>query len=159
MALRAKERGGPTIARQFLIYPVTDADFSRGSYADPQNQTLLTGEFMEWFWNHYVPDAQHRTHPEASPLRAADLTGLAPAFVVTAEHDVLRDEGEDYAERLRRAGNEVEFYRWPGQMHGFFSMVNLLPASADVMDLVAGAVHDDVADALDARLAAMHVDA
>jgi acetyl esterase len=159
MALRAKERGGPAIARQFLIYPVTDADFSRGSYTDPENQTLLTGEFMEWFWNHYVPDARHRTHPEASPLRAADLTGLAPAFVVTAEHDVLRDEGEDYAERLRRAGNDVEFHRWPGQMHGFFSMVNVLPASADVMDLVAGAVHDDVADALDARLAALHVDA
>ncbi|WP_149955475.1 alpha/beta hydrolase [Zafaria cholistanensis] len=159
MALRSRERGGPALARQFLIYPVTDADFSRASYAEPQNQTLLTAELMQWFWDHYLPDAQHRTAPEASPLRAADLAGLAPAFVVTAEHDVLRDEGEDYAERLRRAGNEVEFHRWPGQMHGFFSRVNLLPASAEVMDLVAGAVHDDVADALDARFAVLRVDA
>ena len=85
-----------------LIYPVTDADFDRPSYVDPENQLLLTREAMVWFWDHYVPDAARRAEPDASPLRAADLAGLPPAVVLTAEHDVLRDEGEAYAERLQR---------------------------------------------------------
>lgn len=140
LALRAKERGGPELARQFLIYPVTDADFTRPSYGEPENQTLLTKEFMAWFWDHYAPAEEQRNHPEASPLRAPDLSGVAPAFLVTAAHDVLRDEGEAYAERLQEAGVDVEFRRWPGQMHGFFSMVNVLPASAEVLELVAASV-------------------
>src|SRR5437660_429114 len=83
-----------SIPVQVLIYPVTDADFDRPSYHDPENQLILTRDAMVWFWDHYVPDAARRGEPDASPLRAPDLSGLPPAVVLTAEHDVLRDEGE-----------------------------------------------------------------
>jgi acetyl esterase len=128
VAQRARDRGGPQIALQVLIYPVTDADFDRPSYTDPDNQLLLTREAMIWFWDHYVPDPAHRHRPDASPLRAETLAGLPPAVVLTAEHDVLRDEGEDYAERLREAGVAVDARRHAGQTHGFFSLL-LLPGS------------------------------
>jgi acetyl esterase len=128
MALRARDRGGPPIALQVLIYPVTDADFDRPSYTDPENQLLLTREAMLWFWDHYLPDAARRTEADASPLRAADLSGLPPAVVLTAEHDPLRDEGEAYAERLKDAGVPVDFKRHAGQMHAFFTLL-MLPGS------------------------------
>jgi acetyl esterase len=137
MALRARDNAGPQLAGQILIYPVTDADFTRDSYLEPENQSFLTTEFMDWFWGHYIPAPEDRLHPEASPLRAESLAGLPPALVITAEHDVLRDEGEAYAERLHEAGVPVEHRRWPGQMHAFFSMVNVLPASAEAIELVA----------------------
>ncbi|MXX17987.1 MAG: alpha/beta hydrolase [Dehalococcoidia bacterium] len=125
MALRSRDRGGPTIASQILIYPVTDADFERPSYTDPENQLLLTREAMVWFWDHYAPDAERRSEADASPLQAADLAGLPPAVVLTAEYDVLRDEGEAYAERLREAGVPVNFQRYEGQTHGFFTLLVL----------------------------------
>jgi acetyl esterase len=128
LALRARDRNGPTIALQVLVYPVTDADFDRPSYGDADNQLLLTREAMVWFWDHYVPDASRRTEPDASPLRASSVAGLPPAVVLTAEHDVLRDEGEAYAERLKEAGVAVELKRHTGQMHGFFTFL-LLPGS------------------------------
>jgi len=140
MALRARDYNGPQLAKQILVYPVTDADFSRGSYLEDENQTLLTTEFMQWFWDHYVPNPEDRGHHEASPLRAESLEGLAPALVITSAHDVLRDEGEAYAQRLREAGVPTEHQRWEGQMHGFFSMVNVLPAAAEAMDFVAASV-------------------
>lgn len=123
VALRARDRNGPPIALQLLIYPVTDADFDRASYLDPENQPLLSRDDMIWFWDHYVPEVDRRTEPDASPLRALDLAGLPPAVVITAEHDVLRDEGEAYAERLRAAGVPVEMRRYEGQAHGFVSML------------------------------------
>ena len=128
MALRARDRNGPEIALQVLVYPVTDADFERPSYSDPENQLLLTSESMVWFWDHYAPDPSRRQEPDASPLHAADLAGLPPAVVLTAEHDVLRDEGEAFAERLQAAGVPVEFHEHAGQMHGFFTLL-LLPGS------------------------------
>lgn len=139
-AIRSRDNGGPELAGQILVYPVTDSDFTRPSYREPENQSFLTLEFMRWFWNHYLPEPALRVHAEASPLRAGSLAGLAPALVITAEHDILRDEGEDYAARLEESGVDVEHHRWPGQMHAFFSMVNVLPASAEVMDLVADTV-------------------
>jgi acetyl esterase len=139
MAQRARREGGPQLARQVLIYPVTDADLDNGTYTDPENQLLLTRESMVWFWDHYAPDPASRRHPDASPLQAADadLAGLAPAVVLTAEHDVLRAEGEAYADRLRGAGVPTQMRRFPGQMHGFFSMVGVLPGSAAGLDYVA----------------------
>jgi acetyl esterase len=128
MALRARDRNGPKIALQVLVYPVTDADFDRPSYHDPDNQLILTREAMVWFWDHYAPDASRRAEPDASPLRATDLAGLPPAVVLTAEHDVLRDEGEAYADALREAGVAVDFKRHSGQTHGFFTIL-LLPGS------------------------------
>ncbi|PZG08037.1 alpha/beta hydrolase [Nonomuraea aridisoli] len=140
VARRARDEGGPAIALQVLVYPVTDCDLDNASYRDPANQLMLTRDSMVWFWDHYVPDPAARAHPDASPLRADDLSGLPPAVVLTAEHDVLRDEGEAYAERLREAGVPVEFQRFDGQMHGFFTMVNLLPAQATALETVAEAV-------------------
>ncbi|MFI7707869.1 alpha/beta hydrolase [Nonomuraea sp. NPDC049480] len=137
---RARDEGGPAIALQVLIYPATDCDLDGACYSDPENQLLLTRDAMAWFWDHYAPDPAARTHPDASPLRAADLSGLPPAVVLTAEYDILRDEGEAYAERLRQAGVPVELRRFEGQMHVFFTMVNVLPGSAAGLDFVAGAV-------------------
>jgi acetyl esterase len=128
MALRARDRNGPAIALQVLVYPVTDTDFDRPSYAEADNQLILTREAMVWCWDHYAPDASRRGEPDASPLRAADLAGLPPAVVLTAEHDVLRDEGEAYVDRLKEAGVPVDFKRHAGQMHGFFTFL-LLPGS------------------------------
>jgi len=128
MALVARDRGGPRIALQVLVYPATDADFTLPSYADPANQLMLTREGVEWFWNHYVPDKAQRADCRAAPLRANDFSRLPPAVVMTAEHDVLRDEGEIYAERLRAAGVPVDCRRYAGQMHGFFGLL-FLPGS------------------------------
>jgi acetyl esterase len=137
VAQRARAEGGPAIEAQVLIYPVTDADVDNASYTDPANALMLTREAMIWFWDHYAPDQADRRNPDASPLRAQDLSGLPPAIVLTAEHDVLRDEGEAYAEKLRAAGVPVTHRRFPGQMHGFFTMVNVLPGAADGLEYVA----------------------
>jgi acetyl esterase len=126
---RAQCEGGPSISLQVLVYPVTDADVDNTSYRDPANQLMLTRESMIWFWDHYVPDEASRANPDASPLQAPDLSGQPPAVVLTAEHDVLRDEGEAYAEKLRTAGVPVAHRRFPGQMHGFFTFVNVLPGA------------------------------
>ena len=146
VAQKARDAGGPELAVQVLIYPVTDADLDNATYSDPENQLMLTRDSMIWFWDHYAPDQASRLHQDACPLQAADLTGLAPAIVLTAEHDVLRGEGEAYADRLRQAGVPVEHRRFAGQMHGFFPMVNLLPGSADAITYVT--------EQLDSRLGA-----
>jgi len=127
-AIRARDRGGPSIALQVLVYPVTDADFDRPSYTDPENQLRLTRDGMGWYWDHYLPDPTRRTEPDASPLRTQDLSGLPPAIVLTAEYDVLRDEGEAYAGRLKQAGVPTDLRRYAGQMHGFFAFL-MLPGS------------------------------
>ncbi|HTZ94060.1 MAG TPA: alpha/beta hydrolase [Streptosporangiaceae bacterium] len=136
VAQKARDSGGPEIASQVLVYPVTDTDLDNDTYIDPANQLLLTRDSMVWFWDHYAPDPASRLNPDASPNRASDLSGLAPAIVLTAEHDPLRAEGEAYAGRLRDAGVPVELRRFPGQMHGFFTMVGVLPGSADAIAYV-----------------------
>jgi len=135
VARRSVVEGGPRVALQILAYPVTDAALDTASYTDPANQLLVSRESMIWFWDHYCPP-ELRSNPDASPLRADDLAGLPPAVVLTAEHDPLRDEGEAYAAKLAAAGVEVEARRFDGQMHGFFTMVNLLPGAALGMDYV-----------------------
>ena len=140
VARRAAHAGGPQIALQVLIYPVTDCDPDALSYADPENQLLLTAESMGWFWDHYAPDAAARAHPDAAPLRAPVLLGLPPAIVITAEHDVLRDEGELYATQLMKARVPVRLRRFDGQMHGFFTMVGQLPGSDQAIDFFADGV-------------------
>ena len=127
-AIRARDRNGPSVALQALIYPVTDADFARPSYLDADNELLLTREAMIWSWNHYLPEAHRRTEPDASPLHTENLRELPPAVILTAEHDVLRDEGEAYAARLQEAGVPTDLQRYAGQMHGFFTLL-MLPGS------------------------------
>ena len=140
MALRARAAGGPPIALQVLVYPVTDCDLESTSYRDPANQLMLSRESMVWFWDHYAPDPEARVHPDASPLRSANFAGLPPAVILTAEHDVLRDEGELYATRLVKAGVPVRHQRFAGQMHGFFTMVDALPGAAAGLDYVTAAI-------------------
>lgn len=137
-ARRARDAGGPRIDAQVLVYPVTDADLDTACYTDPDNQFVLTRESMTWYWDHYAPDPAQRMHQDAAPLRAADLAGLPPAIVLTAEHDVLRQEGEDYAAALREAGVPVEYRCFAGQIHGFFALLNVLPGSAEAIEYIAG---------------------
>jgi len=136
VAQRAAAAGGPAIALQVLAYPVTDCDVNTTSYTDPANQLMLTRESMTWFWDHYAPDPAARLHPDASPLRVRNFLRLPPAVILTAEHDVLRDEGELYATQLLKARVPVLHQRFEGQMHGFFTMVDLLPGAAAAMDFV-----------------------
>jgi acetyl esterase len=134
----ARDKGGPALAFQLLIYPVTDADFTRRSYVDNAEGYLLTTASMHWFWDHYVPNAAQRAEPYASPIRAADLTGLPPAWVCTAEFDPLRDEGEAYAKRLQSAGVSTSLTRFDGLIHGFVTMGLVAPkAQAGVDEAVA----------------------
>ncbi|HUG14482.1 MAG TPA: alpha/beta hydrolase [Thermomicrobiales bacterium] len=120
VSLLAKERGGPEIALQALIYPVTNCDFGTESYRLFGSGHYLSTEEMRWFWDHYMPDEAARIQPLASPLRASldDLKGLPPAVVITCELDVLRDEGEAYARRLMEAGVPVAATRYVGAIHG-----------------------------------------
>ena len=126
-ALRARDTGGPSLALQVLVYPVTDHDLDRKSYHQYEgNELILNRRDMAWFWEHYAPDPAARANPYASPLRATDLSGLPPAYIVTAEHDPLRDEAFAYADRLRAAGVPVEHRHYAEEIHAFFSFVNLL---------------------------------
>jgi acetyl esterase len=126
-ALRARDAGGPALALQLLVYPVADCDLDRRSYHEYDGDEFIVNRGdMVWFWGHYAPDPAARVNPHASPLRAGDLTGLPPAYVITAEHDPLRDEGFECAERLRAARVPVEHRHFGSQIHGFFTFVNLL---------------------------------
>lgn len=134
VALMARDRSGPDIALQLLIYPVTDAAMDTGSYRENGADYMLTTEGMQWFWNHYCP-ADARSDPYASPLQAPDLADLPPALVLTAEFDPLRDEGEAYGRRLADAGVPTEIHRLDGLIHGFFSQVRMIPAGRAGIDL------------------------
>ncbi|MEE4380705.1 MAG: alpha/beta hydrolase [Pseudomonadales bacterium] len=139
VALLARDRGGPEIALQLLVYPVTDAAMDTPSYRENGEGYLLTFDSMRWFWDHYCP-AEQRSDPRASPLRAEDLSGLPPAVVLTAEYDPLRDEGLAYAERLRAAGVPVEYRCFDGLIHGFFSQVRMIPAGRAGIDTAVDAL-------------------
>jgi len=134
VALMARDRNGPAIAMQLLIYPVTDATMESTSYRDNANGYLLSRTMMSWFWDHYCPDLALRADPLASPIIAEDLSGLPPALVMTAEFDPLRDEGEAYAERLKDAGVAVEVRRFDALVHGFFSQAGIIEAAREGVD-------------------------
>lgn len=127
LTLLAKQRGTVTFVQQVLFYPVTDASFDTGSYHQFAEGYFLRRDAMQWFWDQYTADPAQRDEITASPLRATteQLTGLPPALVITAEADVLRDEGEAYANRLRAAGVPVVATRYQGIIHDFV-MLNAL---------------------------------
>ena len=126
-ALRARDCGGPAIALQVLVYPVVDCDMDRRSYRQYDGGDLiLNRRDMGWFWDKYAPESEARVNPYASPLRAPSLAGLPPAYLITAEHDPLRDEGFAYADRLRDARVPVEHRHYGSQIHAFFSFTGVL---------------------------------
>jgi acetyl esterase/lipase len=124
VALMANERGDVRFVQQSMFYPVTDAAMDTESYEQFAEGYFLAANGMAWFWDAYLPDLERRSEPYASPLRASDeqLTGLPPAFVIVDEADVLRDEGEAYAARLRAAGVEVTTVRYDGITHDFMML-------------------------------------
>ncbi|GAB2997510.1 alpha/beta hydrolase [Saccharothrix stipae] len=121
LTLLAKERGDVAFTQQVLFYPVTDASFDTPSYREFAEGYFLRRDAMQWFWDQYTTDEAQRAEITASPLRASveQLTGLPPALVITAEADVLRDEGEAYANKLREAGVPVTAVRYQGVIHDF----------------------------------------
>ncbi|MGV9817531.1 alpha/beta hydrolase [Nocardia xishanensis] len=141
LTLMAKERGDVSFLQQVLFYPVTDASFDTGSYREFAEGYFLTRDGMCWFWDQYTTSEEDRAQITASPLRATteQLTGLPPALVITAEADVLRDEGEAFAGNLRRAGVPVTQTRYGGIVHDFV-MVNALHDTHAAKAAVAQAV-------------------
>ena len=127
VSLMAKQRGGPELSGQLLFYPVTDAAMDSDSYSEFENGPWLTRPAMEWFWDQYLPDVSARDGVLVSPLNATaeQLQGLPPALVITAENDVLRDEGEAYARNLEAAGVTVTSTRYNHAIHDFV-MLNAL---------------------------------
>jgi acetyl esterase/lipase len=121
VALMAKEKKGPVIKLQVLLWPVTDANFETGSYKELGEGRFLTRNMMIWFWDNYLPDKEARKEIYASPLNATldQLKGLPPALIQTAENDVLRDEGEAYARKLDEAGVKVTLTRYGGLIHDY----------------------------------------
>jgi len=133
-ALAARDEGIP-LRHQLLVYPVTDCTMSSASYTDNADGYLLTADSMDWFIGHYLSGGADAKDPRVSPLYADDVSGVAPAFVVTAEFDPLRDEGEAYAERLRDAGVDVELRRFDGQIHGFVALSGVTTATGELIAL------------------------
>jgi acetyl esterase len=145
-ALLARDRDGPTLSFQLLVYPVTDCLGSFPSVTENGDGYFLTADAMLWCAGHYLPADADRKDPAASPIYASDLSGLPPALVVTAEFDPLRDEGEAYARRLEDAGVSVTASRYNGMVHGFFGMTAVLDEARRAM-----------AEAADALRAALYV--
>lgn len=126
VAQMAADRGAPSLTYQLLIYPVTNYAFDTPSYRDNAEGYLLTRDTMQWFWKEYLGSDEDGKNAYASPMQARELRRVAPAFVLTAEFDPLRDEGEAYAARLKEAGVPVEVKRYDGAIHGFFSLGHIM---------------------------------
>jgi len=138
VALMARDKGGPAIHFQLLIVPVLSHDFGSGSYNEFAEGFALTKATMEWFWEQYLTAAEDGRNPLASPLLAEDLHGLPPAHVVTAEYDVLRDEGEAYVARLKEAGVRTTHRRYDGMIHGFMHFAGVFDVGKQsVLDVAA----------------------
>jgi acetyl esterase len=134
VALAARDRTGPNLGAQLLIYPVTNFNFDTESYRENREGYLLTKSSMLWFWAHYLGAQDLDKDPYASPLRADNLVDLPPAYVATSEYDPLRDEGEAYALRLGEAGVPVTAKRFDGMLHGFFWTLAATPSAANILD-------------------------
>jgi acetyl esterase len=145
-AMLARDRGGPSLAFQLLVYPPLDHRSATPSRHEPVERPFFGPEDVAWCWSHYLADPADGESLSASPLRASDLSSLPPALVITAEVDPLRDEGELYAERLREAGVPTELARFDGVMHGFFSRADELDSAVEAQQLAAEALRRAFAD-------------
>ena len=133
-ALMARDRGGPALCGQLMIVPVTDYPKpGYPSYVENGQGYGLTAAGMRWYWGHYLNNEAEADNPYASPVRASNLRGLPPALIITAELDVLRDEGEHYGKRLAEAGVPTQVTRYDGVHHGFFGMQAVLDKSKKAM--------------------------
>lgn len=138
--LMIRDRGSPKPAMQVLIYPITDSNFDTASYRENAEGYYLTRDTMEWFWREYLSSPADGEQPYASPLRAADLSNLPPALVMTAFYDPLRDEGEAYAKRLSAAGVPTQLVRYDGLVHGFLRRTDIFNQAKIAFEQVAAAI-------------------
>lgn len=134
--LRARD-SGPDLDGQFLLYPITDSGMDTGSYEEHGDGALLSRADMAWFWDHYLRSPVDAHNPFAAPVRAPDLSGVAPATVLTAGFDVLRDEGAAYAEQLADDGVPTDHDYYPSLAHGFLSLTDEVDAADEAMDALA----------------------
>jgi acetyl esterase len=147
VALDARDRGLPQPKLQLLVYPVTDYEFDSAAMIDNAKGYFLEAEGMRWFWEHYARTAADYDDPRFSPLRASDLSGLAPAVVITAEFDPLRDQGEEYGKRLSNANVPTEVVRADGLIHGFFGMHAFMPPGRAAWDVSVTALRSSLGTA------------
>lgn len=140
-ALDCRDRGGPALALQLLIYPVTADNLDSTSCQAFAEGYVLSRDTMQWFHEHYTANSPAAGDPRYAPLLAEDLSGLAPAHVMVAGFDPLRDEGIAYAGRLMQAGNAVELVNHAGMVHGFFGMGAMIDAAYGATDQAAQALH------------------
>ena len=142
-SMLARDRGGPKIALQILMYPVCDCDMETPSYRENGEGYVLTAADMGWFYDHYLQgDKNKRADPLISPLRARELKGLPPALIMSAEYDLLRDEAEIYGKRLAAAGVKVWIKRYRGMTHGFVRLQNFVDVARTGMDDIAKALRE-----------------
>ena len=146
VCLMVKDRGGPPVGMQLLVYPVTDRNFQTDSYVENAEGYNLTRDTMIWYWDQYLASDADGNNAYAAPQQAQDLRGLPPALVITAEYDPLRDEGEAYAHRLEAAGVPTTCTRYPGMIHGFFGMSAAVDKGKDAVAQASAALTAAFAD-------------
>lgn len=137
-ALRLRDCGAPPLSLQVLIYATLDSAMTSASYQEHGEGKFLTKSVLAWAWDHYAK--AHLHEPYVSPMHATELSGLAPALIITAECDPVRDDGATYYRRLRDAGVEAEYIDFPGMMHAFMEMATVFPQAHDADEAVARAL-------------------
>ena len=142
VALMTRDRNGPRIDLQVLIYPITDFKFNTPSYIENKDGYMLTRDLMRWFWTHFIGDEGQANDPYVSPLRAKNFSDLPQALIITAEYDPLRDEGEAYGKKLQEAGVKVTLSRYAGMIHGFIRMTAQLDHAKEAVDEIAGRLRE-----------------
>jgi acetyl esterase len=140
MAQLARDKAGPALVLQLLVYPAVDGTMGFPSVQENGQSYLLTQDSINYYYNHYVPAGTDRKQRLLSPFYAESFTGLPPAHVITAEFDPLRDEGEAYAEKLQAAGVPVTCTRYEGMIHAFFSLDGILDQGKKAIDEAATAL-------------------
>jgi acetyl esterase len=152
VSLMARDRSGPSIRFQMLVYPVTDWNDASPSMREYEQNHFLSRDVMDWFKEQYLPDKTQRTNPYASPMYARDLRGLPPAMLATAECDPLRDQGEAYGRRLQSAGVSVLMRRYEGMIHPFFSLGSIVDGANVLMADCASALRQSLVENAPARV-------